>query len=32
MICTVCDVWYDPQEGCDHRFLTMKKAIEKDNG
>jgi hypothetical protein len=28
MICTVCDVWFDPVEGCDHRVLLMNKADE----
>lgn len=23
MICTVCDVWYDPVRGCDHRIKNM---------
>jgi len=23
MICTVCDVWYDPQTECDHRVIAM---------
>ena len=31
MICTVCDVWYDPQSGCDHRVLLMNaKETEND--
>lgn len=21
MICKVCDVWYDPASGCDHRII-----------
>lgn len=27
MICTVCDVWYDPQSGCDHRVLLADNEL-----
>lgn len=29
MICTVCDVWYDPQSGCDHRVLLAPLTHEE---
>jgi hypothetical protein len=28
MICTVCDVWYDPQSGCDHRVLAINAILK----
>lgn len=29
MICTVCDVWYDPVSGCDHRVLIMNAILKE---
>jgi len=31
MICTVCDVWYDPVRGCDHRVLLMPTEETDDD-
>ncbi len=38
MICEVCDVWYDPTSGCDHRIIQnimwldpKKKLLHLDN-
>ena len=31
MICTVCDVWYDPTVGCDHRVLEMNMTTRKSH-
>jgi len=31
MICTVCDVWYDPVSGCDHRVLLMPTGETDDD-
>lgn len=30
MICTVCDVWYDPVSGCDHRVLIMNAILKEE--
>jgi hypothetical protein len=30
MICTVCDVWYDPTGECDHRVLVMNAMLKED--
>lgn len=26
MICSLCGVWYDPANECDHRVIAMNKA------
>jgi hypothetical protein len=31
MICTVCDVWYDPATGCDHRVLVMNAMLKEES-
>ena len=31
MICTVCDVWYDPTRGCDHRLLVINAMLKEES-
>jgi hypothetical protein len=31
MICTVCDVWYDPVSGCDHRILAINAMLKEES-
>ena len=30
MICKVCDVWYDPTSGCDHRIIPSIMWLDLD--